>query len=125
MKVKSLSRVRLLATPWTVAHQGPPSMGFSRQECWSGVPLPSPNTGYLSTKIINTINTPTLIFNVNLLMGTITDTITGSPYESEITFHLPRSGPAYSKPAKLKRNAQSCSPEEGEDTSLYDWINFC
>jgi len=33
------SRVRLLATPWTVAHQGPPSMGFSRQEYWSGVPL--------------------------------------------------------------------------------------
>ena len=42
MKVKSLSRVRLLATPWTVAHQAPPSMGFSRQEYWSGVPLPSP-----------------------------------------------------------------------------------
>ena len=41
MKVKSLSLVRLLATPWTVAHQAPPSMGFSRQECWSGVPLPS------------------------------------------------------------------------------------
>ena len=42
MKVKSLSRVRLLATPWTVAHQAPPSMGFSSQEYWSGVPLPSP-----------------------------------------------------------------------------------
>ena len=43
MKVKSLSRVRLLVTPWTAAYQAPPSMGFSRQECWSGVPLPSPN----------------------------------------------------------------------------------
>ena len=40
-KVKSLSRVWLLATPWTVAYQAPPSMGFSRQEYWSGVPLPS------------------------------------------------------------------------------------
>ena len=39
VKVKSLSRVQLLATPWTAAHQGPPSMGFSRQEDWSGVPL--------------------------------------------------------------------------------------
>ena len=38
VKVKSLSRVRLLATPWTAAYQAPPSMGFSRQECWSGVP---------------------------------------------------------------------------------------
>ena len=42
VKVKSLSRVRLLATPGTAAHQAPPFMGFSRQEYWSGVPLPSP-----------------------------------------------------------------------------------
>ena len=41
-KVKSLSRVQLLATPWTTAYQAPPPMGFVRQECWSGVPLPSP-----------------------------------------------------------------------------------
>ena len=41
VKVKSLSWVRLLATPWTAAYQAPPSMGFSRQEYWSGVPLPS------------------------------------------------------------------------------------
>ena len=41
MKVKSQSRARLLATPWTAAYQAPPSMGFSRQEYWSGVPLPS------------------------------------------------------------------------------------
>ena len=43
VKVKSLSRVRLSATPWTVAHQAPPSMEFSRQVYWSGVPLPSPS----------------------------------------------------------------------------------
>ena len=42
VKVKSLSCVQLLATPWTAAYQTPPSMGFSRQEYWSGVPLPSP-----------------------------------------------------------------------------------
>ena len=42
MKGKSLSRVRFLATPWTTAYQAPPSMGFSRQEYWSGVLLPSP-----------------------------------------------------------------------------------
>ena len=42
VKVKSLSRVRLFATPWTAAHQAPPSMGFSRQEYWSGLPFPSP-----------------------------------------------------------------------------------
>ena len=42
VKVKSLSRVRLFVTSWTVAHQAPPSVGFSRQECWSGLPFPSP-----------------------------------------------------------------------------------
>ena len=43
VKVKSLSHVQLLATPWTAAYQAPPSIWFSRQEYWSGVPLPSPN----------------------------------------------------------------------------------
>ena len=42
VKVKSLSRARLFATPWTAAYQAPSSMGFSRQEYWSGLPLPSP-----------------------------------------------------------------------------------
>ena len=40
--MKSFSRVRLFATPWTVAYQVPPSMGFSRQEYWSGLPFSSP-----------------------------------------------------------------------------------
>ena len=44
VKVKSHSRVRLFATPWAVAYQASPSMGFSRQEYWSGLPFPSPGT---------------------------------------------------------------------------------
>ena len=47
VKVKSLSRVWLLATPWTAAYQAPLSMGFSRQEYWSRVPLPSPICMYI------------------------------------------------------------------------------
>ena len=42
VKVKLLSHVQLFATPWTVALQAPPSMGFSRKEYWSGLPFPSP-----------------------------------------------------------------------------------
>ena len=42
VRVTSLSRVRLFATPWTVVYQAPPSVGFSRQEYWSGLPFPSP-----------------------------------------------------------------------------------
>ena len=43
LKVKLLSRVRLFVTPWTVAYQVPPSMGFYRQEYWTGLPFPSPD----------------------------------------------------------------------------------
>ena len=51
VKVRSLSRVWLLATTWTAAYQAPPSMGFSRQEYWSGVPWPFPRYAY--SKIID------------------------------------------------------------------------
>ena len=47
VKVKSVSRVRLFVTPWTVAHQAPLSMCFSRQEYWSGLPFPSPGESFL------------------------------------------------------------------------------
>ena len=46
VKAKSLSSARLLATPWTAAYQAPPSMGFSGQQYWSGMPLPSPFSPY-------------------------------------------------------------------------------
>ena len=52
VKVKSLSRLRLLSTPWTAAYQAPPSMGFSKQEYWSGVPLPSPMFHTICSKTI-------------------------------------------------------------------------
>ena len=54
VKVKSLSHVRLFTTPWTAAHQAPLPMGFSRQEYWRGVPLPSPQeTGDGLFNVIN------------------------------------------------------------------------
>ena len=58
VKLKSLSCVWLLVTPWTAAYQHPPSMGFSRQEYWSGLPLPSPKFLY---KII--------LINIELLLN--------------------------------------------------------
>ena len=53
VKVKSLSRVWLCVTPWTAAYQAPPSMGFSRQEYWSGVPLPSLDMSHISAQLHN------------------------------------------------------------------------
>ena len=55
VKVKSLSRIQLLATPWTAAYQAPPSMGFFRQEYWSGVPLPSPER-YTTTHLLELLH---------------------------------------------------------------------
>ena len=57
-KVKSLSRVWLFATPWTTAYQAPPSMGFSRQEYWSGVPSPSPEQYIILLVLIFPSQTP-------------------------------------------------------------------
>ena len=56
VKQKSLGHIRLFATPWTAAHQAPPSMGFSRQEYWSGVPWPSPRSILGQHKIQITIS---------------------------------------------------------------------
>ena len=57
VKVKSHSHVRLFATPWTVAHQAPPSMKFSRQEYWSGLPFPTsgdpPDPGIKPTSFVS------------------------------------------------------------------------
>ena len=47
------SRVQLFVTPWTAAYQAPPSVGFSRQECWRGLPLPSPIYMYICINLIH------------------------------------------------------------------------
>ena len=54
--VKSFSRVQLFATPWTVAHQAPPSMGFSRQEYWSGLPFPIACLVFISKAVTMLVN---------------------------------------------------------------------
>ena len=64
-EVKSLSRVRLFATAWTVGYQVPPSMGFSRQEYWSGLPFPSPT---LSSRVTLITTTLTLIPETMLIL---------------------------------------------------------
>ena len=68
VKVKSVSRARLLATPWTAAYQAPSSTGFSRQEYWSGLPLPS-----LSPMINNVLNILGIIFWLSFIISTTTD----------------------------------------------------
>ena len=61
VKVKSLRRVRPSATPWSAAYQAPPSMGFSRQEYWSRVPLPSPWTELGSNQIDTHVTLPSVM----------------------------------------------------------------
>ena len=102
VKVKSLSRVWLLATPWTAAYQAPPSMGFSRQEYWSGVPLPSPmlysrfsliiyficSSMYVSIPISQLIPPPTSTFGNHKLVFYICDAISALQITSSV--HLLR-----------------------------------
>ena len=78
VKVKSLSRVWLFATPWTAAYQAPLSMGFSRQEYWSGVPLPSLYSwlGWLKTV------TPILIINLKQSQNSIPSRFEGEECNS-------------------------------------------
>ena len=66
--MKLLSRVRLLATPWTAAHQAPPSMGFSRQEYWSGVPYLFALTGLNMVSLLVCGFTPTYL-DMYLFLG--------------------------------------------------------
>ena len=66
MKVKSLSHFRLFVTPWTAAYQAPPSMGFSRQEYWSGSPLPSPYKQLYDDKMDNLEEIDELLEKYNL-----------------------------------------------------------
>ena len=66
VKVKSLSRVRLWVTLWSIAHQAPPSMGFSRQEYWSGVSLPSPWISHRYTYIPSLLNFPPISLPIPL-----------------------------------------------------------
>ena len=76
MKVKSESEVtqscRTLATPWTAAHQAPPSMGFSRQKYWSGVPLPSPTDYTYQQNIRNLFKIRKKVSSKTLLLLSLT-----------------------------------------------------
>ena len=72
VKGKSLGRVQLLATPWTAAYEVPPSMGFARQEYWSGVPLPSPGTWLIQIWLFRTFSKSFGVGRVFSVVGWIT-----------------------------------------------------
>ena len=80
VKVKSLSRVRLFATPWTAAYQAPPSIGFSRQEYWSGVPLPSPYPLY--SPLFFPITFITIYYNIHLFSLSHCQLFNYKPFDS-------------------------------------------
>ena len=83
VNVKSLSRIRLFATPWSAAYKAPPSVGFSRQECWSGVPLPSPrllakNSSLVEKRqeLLQQRNRPKIYLKIQILIPSIKNTNT-------------------------------------------------
>ena len=89
VKVKSLSHVRLLATPWTAAHQAPPSMGFPRQEFWSGLPLPSPPVGANQVQIASFISTEEAQGPWKRYLGSLSSLEITTGTASNLTFRTP------------------------------------
>ena len=80
MKVKSLSRIRLFATPWTAAYRAPPSITFSRQEYWSGLPLPSPSSPApqlksVSSSALSLLYGPTMYMRVCMLICFVSNSL--------------------------------------------------
>ena len=91
MKVKSLSRVQLLATPWTATYQAPLSMGFSRQEYWSGVPLPSPCT---AASYVNRHKYSGELYSLSEMTRILTKMDIRSLWPSKLLEAYPKSSPA-------------------------------
>jgi len=83
VKVKSLSRVRPSATPWTAAFQDPPSMGFSRQEYWRGVPLPSPRSLLIDSCIFSILFSRFLIIFTIIILNSFSGSL---PISSSFDF---------------------------------------
>ena len=139
VKVKSLSRVRPSAIQWTAAFQAPPSMGFSRQEYWSGVPLPSPKERYTYTHIKMVLNGTLKQLLQNVLWTE--NTIRGSdrwkwqfspsliPYLSPFTlYHVGTRGALLSKRSgKIHRNQGSRVRKFGVGIPANIWVlcSFC
>ena len=84
VKVKSLSRVRLLVTPWTAAYQAPPSMGLSRQEYWSGLPFPSPKPCIFKPKSCNLGKNDKSIHDLDFALGENTVRLDDQPHKTPV-----------------------------------------
>ena len=81
MEMKSLSHVQLFATPWIVAYQAPPSMGFSRQESWSRLPFPSPRSKRL---LISWLQSPSAVILEPKKIKSATVYIVSAPISREV-----------------------------------------
>ena len=120
MKVKLLSRVELLATPWTAAYQALPSMGFSRQEYWSGVPLPSLRERIVELKITEICSPGNTCLGDKLSVNKFKKILQPSPQFNLGTFPLPPKRnpiPIFSHSSFLPRQPHS-SPRQ----SIIDFV---
>ena len=118
VKVKLLSHVRLLVTPWTTAHQAPPSMRFSRQKYWSGVPLPSP---YMCSVHFS---------SVTQLCPTVCDPMNGSTPGLPVHHHLPEFTQTHVhqvsdaiQPSHPLSSPSPLAPNPSQHQSLFQWVN--
>ena len=121
VKVKSLSHVRLFATPWTAAYQAPPSMGFSRQEYWSGVPLPSPQFTKVMLPLTALRNVCINVGNHFIFQGFWLG-IWFSWFQSNTEASLP--GPAFPCPPAIALSMYSAVSFESSHQAAYSLIGY-
>ena len=118
VNVKSLSCVRLLATPWTAAYQAPPSMGFSRQEYWSGLPLPSPKFSSVQFNSV-TRSCPILCDPMNLSMP---DFPVHHQLLESIQTHVHWVGDAV-QPSRLLSSPSPPALDLSQHQGLFKWVS--
>ena len=135
VKVKLLSRVRFLATPWTAAYQAPPSMGFSRQEYWSGLPLPSPLLCLASSKKLpackktrnwySSVQLSSVAQSCPTLCDLLNRSTPGLPvYDHLLEFtqtHVHRVGDAIQPSHSL--SSPCTAPNPSQHQGLFQWVN--
>ena len=127
VKVKSLSPVRLLATPWTAAYQAPPSMGFSRQEYWSGLPLPSPPLlGEKLVLLADQIRSDQSLSRVWLFATPWIPARQASPVHHQLPeltqTHIHRISDAI-QPSHPLLSPSPPAPNPSQHQSLFQWVN--
>ena len=126
MNVKPLSHVLLFVTPWTIAYQAPPSMGFSRQEHWSGLPFPSPELTIERPYQTTSVQFSSVAQSCLTLCDPMDHSTPGLPVHHQLPeftqTHVHQVGDAI-QPSHPLSSPSPPTPNPSQHQSLFQWVN--